>query len=344
MAISSLLRQLAPAKAAVLRELFAKASSLVLPGEPATTWEFYLAQAVSPHGMLLRGAHAEIALNVSDDGLAQRLGEREWWDYDDESRLLAWTLAHSVFLEALGRLLREPLMPHAWSDTSSALSDSLTTVTLGFTVTTGATGQATSGLLRMSPDVVRRLLGNTGWREPGPLSGAWTALPVRLRIEMHGIRFPLEELTAAEVGDVLVLGGRSHCWRNLHVLAEDSIDLKRRWSAEYDGERLRINAALPYVSTESSMSEPDAKPGSPADTNSLAGVGVTIDFEIGSTALPLGDLANLKPGYVFELAGNLNQVRVVIRANGKRVGYGELVAVGDTLGVQLLSLESNGLR
>jgi len=337
LAISSLLRQLAPAKATVLRELFTQTDSLVLQGEPATTWRFYLAQPVSPHGMLLRGAHAEVSLNVSEDGLVQRLGEREWWDYDDESRLLAWTLAHSVFLEALGRLLREPLMPHAWSDTSSALSDSLTTITLGFTVTTES-GQTTSGLLRMSPDIVRRLLGNTGWREPAPLAGVWRALPVRLRIEMHGARFPLEELTATEIGDVLVLGGLSHCWRNLQVVAEDSIDLKRRWSAEYDGERLRINAALPYVSTESPMPE------SPTDSSALAGVGVTVDFELGSTSLPLGELANLKPGYVFELAGNLNQVRVVIRANGTRVGYGELVAVGDVLGVQLLCVETNGLR
>jgi len=338
LAISSLLRQLAPAKATVLRELFTQPDSLVLQGDPATTWRFYLAQPVSPHGMLLRGAHAEVSLNVSEDGLAQRLGEREWWDYDDESRLLAWTLAHSVFLEALGRLLREPLMPHAWSDTSSELSDSLTTITLGFTVTT-ETGQTTSGLLRMSPDIVRRLLANTGWRDPAPLAGIWKALPVKLRIEMHGARFPLEELTAAEIGDVLVLGGLSHCWRNLQVVAEDSIDLKRRWSAEYDGERLRINAALPYVSTESSMQDP-----STTDPGALAGVGVTVDFELGSTSLPLGELANLKPGYVFELSGNLNQVRVIIRANGTRVGYGELVAVGDVLAVQLLSVETNGLR
>lgn len=341
MAISSLLRQLAPATAAVLRELFTKADSLVLQGEPTTTWQFHLAQPVSPHGMLLRGAHAEVALNVAEDGLAERLGEREWWDYDGESRLLAWTLAHSVFLEALGRLLREPLMPHTWSDTSSVLADALTTVTLGFTVTT-AEGQATSGLLRMSPEVVRRLLQNTGWQQPAVPPGAWKALPVNLCIRMHGVHFAPEELTAAEVGDVLVLGRSSHCWRSLHLLAEDSVDLKRRWNAEYDGRRLKITAALPYVPTESSMSEPDTAPTSEA--NALAGVGVTVDFELGSTALPLGELANLKPGYVFEVAGNLNQVRVVIRANGTRVGYGELVAVGDVLGVQLLALETNGLR
>lgn len=83
---------------------------------------------------------------------------------------------------------------------------------------------------------------------------------------------------------------------------------------------------------------------STTDSSALAGVGVTVDFELGSTSLPLGELANLKPGYVFELSGNLNQVRVVIRANGTRVGYGELVAVGDVLGVQLLSVDTNGLR
>ena len=341
MAISSLLRQVAPAKAAVLRELATRANFLVLEGEPTTTWQFHLAQAVSPHGVLLRGAHAEVALNVAEDGLAERLGEREWWDYDDESRLLAWTLAHGMFLEALGRLLREPLMPHAWSDTSSVLADTLTTVTLGFTVTT-AGGSQTSGLLRMSPEVARRLLQNTGWLPPDRPPGAWKALPVSLRIQMDGARFPLEELTAAEIGDVLVLGRSSHCWRNLHILAEDPVDLKRRWNAEYDGKCLRVTAALPYVPTESSMSETDSPP--IPETSALAGIGVTVDFELGSTSLPLGELANLKPGYVFEIAGNLNQVRVVIRANGMRVGYGELVAVGDVLGVQLLALETNGLR
>src|SRR3569833_1216912 len=172
-------------------------------------------------------------------------------------------------------------MPQAWSDTSSVLADALTTVTLGFTVTT-AERPSTSGLLRMSPDIVRRLLQNTGWQQPALPPGAWKALPVNLRIHMQGGRFPPEELTAAEVGDVLVLGRSSHCWRSLHLVAEDSIDLQRRWNAEYDGKRLRITAALPYVPTESFMSEPDTAP--TPEANALAGIGITVDFELGSTA------------------------------------------------------------
>ena len=71
---------------------------------------------------------------------------------------------------------------------------------------------------------------------------------------------------------------------------------------------------------------------------------VSLDFELGNLAVPLGELATLRPGYVFELPGNLDAVRVVIRANGTRVGHGELVAVGDVLGVQLLAFETDELR
>jgi type III secretion protein Q len=71
---------------------------------------------------------------------------------------------------------------------------------------------------------------------------------------------------------------------------------------------------------------------------------ISLDFDLGSLAVPLGELASLKPGYVFELPGTLERRRVAIRANGARIGQGELVAVGDVLGVQLLSLDVDTLR
>lgn len=79
-------------------------------------------------------------------------------------------------------------------------------------------------------------------------------------------------------------------------------------------------------------------------TGAADNIPVSLDFDLGNLALPLGELAALKPGYVFELPGGLEKVRVVIRANGTRVGVGELVAVGDVLGVQLVALEIDGLR
>ena len=100
---------------------------------------------------------------------------------------------------------------------------------------------------------------------------------------------------------------------------------------------LTVSAGVLNSPTELIMSDPIA-------TDAADNIPVSLDFDLGSLALPLGELAVLKPGYVFELAGSLEKLRVVIRANGTRVGLGELVAVGDVLGVQLLALEIDGLR
>ena len=75
---------------------------------------------------------------------------------------------------------------------------------------------------------------------------------------------------------------------------------------------------------------------------SLADVPVRLEFEIGNLSLPLGQLASLKPGFMFRLKGRADGVRVIIRANGAQVGHGELVAIGDSLGVQLLAIDSVG--
>jgi len=75
---------------------------------------------------------------------------------------------------------------------------------------------------------------------------------------------------------------------------------------------------------------------------SLEEMPVALDFEIGSLAVPLGQLATLKPGYMFRLRGRADGVRVLIRANGVHVGHGELVALGDSLGVQLVAIEPLG--
>lgn len=64
---------------------------------------------------------------------------------------------------------------------------------------------------------------------------------------------------------------------------------------------------------------------------------VEVAFEVGRMQLPLGKLAELQPGYVFPVPAQLEGANVTIRANGEAVGQGELVSVGDTLGVRLLS-------
>ena len=73
-----------------------------------------------------------------------------------------------------------------------------------------------------------------------------------------------------------------------------------------------------------------------ATPDPVSGLPVQVQFELGRLEVALSDLAQLQPGYVFALPAHLQGANVAIRANGREVGRGELVAVGDTLGVRLV--------
>jgi type III secretion protein Q len=337
---------MAPEKAAALCELFRDRELLELDGQPAVTWRFTPARAVVPPAALLRGVREELSLGIARDDLRQRLGEREWWDYDGESRLLAWTLAHDLLMEGLGQLLGERLTLVAFNETALPLADVLTISVLAFSVT-GGDGRTTTGTLSLSPAMVSRLAAHAGWRKPANVIGPWKRLPACLRIELRGIRFPRSELADAGIGDVLVLGRRARCWSNLQVavVAARSDTRLQAWSAVYERGRFTIGAAALNVTMEGIMPEQSAEdPNDAAAAGALAAVPVALDFDLGGVSLPLAELAALKPGYVFKLPGRLEEVRVLIRANGVKVGRGELVAVDDVLGVQLLAVETDGLR
>ena len=330
------LRRLAPDTAAALRDLFRGRELLTLDGSPETTWHFAPASAVAAPAAVLDSAHEKLSMSIADDGWCELLGARAWWDFTGESRLLAWTLAHSGLLEGLGRILREPLMPSAFVD--SPLPQAENTVALEFSAR-AAGGRTTRGCVRMSGELVQRIASHAGWRRTTNTAGGWLRLPGKARIEIPGIVFTLSELNGSRPGDVLILGKRAHCWRNLRVTLVTTHETKRlrSWDASYDGTRLIASPAVLDSPLELIMSDPKA-------TSAADNIPVSLDFDLGNLAVPLGELATLKPGYVFELPGTLEKLRVVIRANGTRVGHGELVAVGDVLGVQLLALEIDGLR
>ena len=328
------LRRLTPDGARALRDLFQNRDSLTLDGTPKTTWQFAPAESMSPPAAVLDGVHEKLSLIITNDGWCDRLGAREWWDFTGESRLLAWALAHTGLLEGLGRILREPLMPSALMDGIPPEAD--TNIALAFTAVT-ADGRKTTGGVSLSPALVARLASFQGWQRSPPALNPWLKLPGRLHIELRGISFPLGVLRASEMGDVLILGDRATCWANLQVSQAGPRTGAKVWCATYDGKRLVATAGTPNSTLELIMSDPNAA--SAADQ-----IPVSLDFDLGNLAVPLGELATLKPGYVFELPNSLDSVRVVIRANGTRVGHGELVAVGDVLGVQLLALETDGLR
>jgi type III secretion protein Q len=64
---------------------------------------------------------------------------------------------------------------------------------------------------------------------------------------------------------------------------------------------------------------------------------VRLVFEVGRVELSLGELQRLAPGAVVPL-GRPPDEPLDIMANGRRLGRGALVQIGDSLGVRIVSV------
>jgi type III secretion protein Q len=67
---------------------------------------------------------------------------------------------------------------------------------------------------------------------------------------------------------------------------------------------------------------------------------VRLVFELGRVELSLGELQRLAPGALVPLARPLDEP-IDIMANGRRLGRGTLVRIGESLGVRIVSLVGN---
>ncbi|SFT53762.1 type III secretion protein Q [Mesorhizobium sp. YR577] len=74
--------------------------------------------------------------------------------------------------------------------------------------------------------------------------------------------------------------------------------------------------------------------GQTLEESSLDELPVALVFELGRTAMPLGEVRQLAPGAIVQLA-DVTRETVDIVANGKRVGRGEIVRIGESLGVRI---------
>jgi type III secretion protein Q len=73
------------------------------------------------------------------------------------------------------------------------------------------------------------------------------------------------------------------------------------------------------------------------DDAAVDAIPVRVVFELGRVELPLKELAALAPGALVPLARPLDEALDVV-ANGRRIGHGTLVRIGESLGVRITRL------
>ncbi len=199
------------------------------------------------------------------------------------------------------------------------------------------------------------------------------AVPVRVRALATDL--PLAMLRALRHGDVilaasprpgvpgglLLVAGERICWRADQggrglVVVSPRLDARAAGLGEWmmtddtpapalDGPRLegpRREARGPDGrGPDGGDAHGPARPALADESASLDELPVRLVFELGRLEVPLAELEAIGPGHVFDLARDEEQP-VDIVAHGRRIGRGRIVAVGDSLGVQVVWIGRDG--
>ncbi|WP_028588038.1 type III secretion system cytoplasmic ring protein SctQ [Desulfocurvus vexinensis] len=167
------------------------------------------------------------------------------------------------------------------------------------------------------------------------------SLPVDLSIEAGRMTLTLAELRGAAPGDVLLPEQWHPASGFVHLFAAP-LRVRAPWPDD-PGQPWTI-----VKQSESSMSQADktAEKAAPAQADApkggLGAMEIDVVFEIGRMRMTLDELKALGPGLTLPLPKALGpEVPVAILGNGRRLGTGRIVSVGETLGVQLTELDGH---
>lgn len=168
---------------------------------------------------------------------------------------------------------------------------------------------------------------------------SWSRLPPPVGVAFVAGRMSLalQLLRTLSLGDVLV--------PDTFPLAENQIDVliggRRHSRAKLEGTDLKLLSIPRRRQPEEPRrvnSSNDKAPGAGPDIpENIEAIDIDLAFEVGRTTVELTELRSLAPGYVFAL-GRDPKTSVDVMANGRRIGRGEIVSIGDTLGVRIVRL------
>ncbi|KRQ95018.1 type III secretion system cytoplasmic ring protein SctQ [Bradyrhizobium valentinum] len=173
---------------------------------------------------------------------------------------------------------------------------------------------------------------------PARLPLAETFVPVVAILSAGAVRLPVRTLQDLHHGDVLIPDEFPF------ERGEAALTFGHRYRAiaRLDETGARVRSALQHSKFIQEINAMEGKGASRVvETDDLGDLEIQLTFELGRQTVELEQLRTIAPGYVFPLGRSPNDP-VDIVANGRRIGRGEIVRVGDGLGVRLIRLFDHG--
>ncbi|MDR7149945.1 type III secretion protein Q [Hydrogenophaga palleronii] len=169
-----------------------------------------------------------------------------------------------------------------------------------------------------------------------PDLGRLQALRVPMRVTLFERLIRRHRLAGLSAGDVVLIGAAQRTGTQWQATLKFGLGIIMQAHADIDFDQPHA-----YLTEAPHTVEDD--PASAAAELSRAPVGiedlqVPVAFEIDSARVSLGELACLGEGSVIELDVGLMEASVRLVCHGQTIGQGQLVAVGEQLGVRIVQM------
>lgn len=275
------------------------------------------------------------AANVSEDI------DFLWRDFDGDAELLAWCASHSPLLSMVEQVFRDQWVPVEFSE-HTRCSDKA--IDAGFTIHRDGRLEAV-GCCVFEQDQLPVPVAD------GVPPGFVRRLPVAIPIVVDRASFMVQELRQLEIGAVvrvqrrafldigatlqLVIGGTELLVKiagtRLTVVSIRDVAT----NVTSDKERAMTGSEREVEKSAGDAAIPDDMQCTPVDIESMP---VDVRFEAGRLLTRYDELCRLQPGFTYELGQTLGESTINITANGVLIARGELVSIGEQLGVRITTL------
>lgn len=160
-------------------------------------------------------------------------------------------------------------------------------------------------------------------------------VPVAFRVRTAAVSLTVDEMRRIEPGDILLVDDMvRQADSGVAVIGEHFVVPVEIGPSGYRlGSRIRRGRGSSW---EWSLNQPAMMQG-PLESGSLDQLGVRIHFETGNLELDLADVQKLGPGSVVPLTRSREDGLDIV-ANGRRIGRGKFVRIGESTGVRITRL------
>lgn len=271
------------------------------------------------------------------------LSERSWWEYDEKSRWLAWSLEHETLVSLLQSQLGSRLQP-VGQVRDLNVPASMVNLRWHFR----NENHDFSGTMLIGAFSLERLLTNNTWIV-NPAASLRKALGISLSVEI-----PIGDLLAVELHDTGV-GDLFMVDQSTTATVQSFIRLPRAnifWMATTQAQHLTVSSPPiqhrfwkhPMSNDQNVLSvDPEPSDLSRSKLLSVEQLRVLLTLQLTEFEVSFGELENLQPGYVISLPTSASAMRPTLLVNGQPIGRGEMVTLGSQLGIRVTEWNHNGL-